>query len=122
MLGSTTFAAASRKLPAEDLMAGMLVLATLAMCAATFIGVPSGGLVPLVAAFFAFEYCVGMYFPLIGTLRSKYLPDAYRGVIMCAGRRARADRGASSRLARPFASPARGMFCAAGISLASRST
>ena len=35
-----------------------------------------------IAAFFAFEACVGMYFPLIGTLRSKYLPDAYRGVIM----------------------------------------
>jgi riboflavin transporter FmnP len=39
-------------------------------------------IVPLLAAFFAFEACVGMYFPLIGTLRSKYLPDAYRGVIM----------------------------------------
>jgi len=38
--------------------------------------------VPLVAAFFLFEACVGMYFPLIGSLRSKYLPDAYRGVIM----------------------------------------
>lgn len=35
-----------------------------------------------VAAFLAFEACVGMYFPLVGTLRSKYLPDAYRGVIM----------------------------------------
>jgi len=38
--------------------------------------------VPLVVSFFFFEVCVGMYFPLIGTLRSKYLPDAYRGVIM----------------------------------------
>ena len=28
------------------------------------------------------QACVGCYFPLIGTLRSKYLPDAYRGVIM----------------------------------------
>merc|ERR1712185_278404 len=60
---------------------GMLAVATLAMTGATTLGV-GGTLVPLVAAFFLFEACVGMYFPLIGTLRSKYLPDAYRGVIM----------------------------------------
>ena len=82
MLGSTTFSALSRALKIEDLMAGMLLLATCTMAAATTLGVPTGALVPLVAAFFAFEACVGMYFPLIGTLRSKYLPDAYRGVIM----------------------------------------
>merc|ERR1712238_494374 len=33
-------------------------------------------------AFFAFEACVGMYFPSIGTLRSKYIPDSHRSVIM----------------------------------------
>ena len=61
-------------------MLGMLALATTAMaCAAASCG---GALAPLVAAFFLFETCVGMYFPLIGTLRSQYLPDAYRGVIM----------------------------------------
>jgi hypothetical protein len=77
--------------------------------AATF--ATGGALAPIVGAFFAFEAraggeeaaprrraarlrvalvlvpspaqaCVGCYFPLIGTLRSKYLPDAYRGVIM----------------------------------------
>ena len=63
-------------------MSGMLLLATAAMAGATFLGVPTGALVPLVASFFVFEACVGTYFPLIGTLRSKYLPDAYRGVIM----------------------------------------
>lgn len=84
MLGSTTFAKISRstsKLWAEDLMLVMLVLATAAMASATMVGL-GGSLVPLVGAFFAFEACVGMYFPLIGTLRSRYLPDAYRGVIM----------------------------------------
>ena len=30
-----------------------------------------------VAAFFAFEACVGFYFPSIGTLRSKYIPDRW---------------------------------------------
>merc|ERR1711937_958665 len=39
-------------------------------------------LTPLIAAFFLFEMCVGMYFPSISTLRSKYLPDSHRSVIM----------------------------------------
>ena len=82
MLGSTTFSALARRgVRAVDTMAGMLVLATFAMGAATTLGL-GGALIPLVASFFAFEACVGMYFPLIGTLRSQYLPDAYRGVIM----------------------------------------
>ena len=28
------------------------------------------------------QVCVGMYFPSIGTLRSKYIPDSHRSVIM----------------------------------------
>lgn len=36
----------------------------------------------ITAAMFLFEICVGMYFPSIGTLRSKYLPDSHRSVIM----------------------------------------
>ena len=81
MIGSTTFGAlAQRGVAPEDSMAGMLLLAAVAMtCAAFSVG---GAMAPIVAAFLVFEACVGMYFPLIGTLRSKYLPDAYRGVIM----------------------------------------
>ena len=41
-----------------------------------------GTLAGLAAAFFCFELCVGLYFPTIGTLRSKYVPDAQRAVIM----------------------------------------
>ena len=37
---------------------------------------------PLTLGFFAFEACVGFYFPLIGTLRSKLVPDSHRSVIM----------------------------------------
>ena len=82
MLGSTLFSALTRAgVQPEDTMAGMLGMATVAMLAAKTIGL-GGAVVPLIAAFFAFEACVGMYFPLIGTLRSKLLPDAYRGVIM----------------------------------------
>merc|ERR1719159_715717 len=62
-------------------MLRMLVLATLAMGTAATV-CAGGTIVPLVASFFAFEFCVGMYFPLIGTLRSLYLPEEYRGAIM----------------------------------------
>jgi len=81
MIGSSTFSALSQRgVAPEDVMMGMLLLAAVSMsCAVLSVG---GGIVPIVAAFLAFEGCVGMYFPLIGTLRSKYLPDAYRGVIM----------------------------------------
>ena len=82
MLGSTTFSALSRAgVAPSNVMAVMLALATVSMAAASTIGL-GGALVPLIASFFAFEACVGMYFPLIGTLRSQLLPDAYRGVIM----------------------------------------
>jgi len=69
MIGSSTFGAAIRRVAPEDIMAWLLGLATLAMGAATFSC--GGTLAPIIAAFFAFEACVGCYFPLIGTLRSK---------------------------------------------------
>jgi hypothetical protein len=39
-------------------------------------------LAALMTSFFVFEGCVGMYFPSIGTLRSKYVPDSHRSVFM----------------------------------------
>jgi hypothetical protein len=58
----------------------MVTAAAAAMGVATFFG--ASNLAALVAAFFVFEACVGMYFPSIGTLRSKYIPDSHRSVIM----------------------------------------
>ena len=82
MLGSTTFSWLMRQGKApESIMMGMLTVATIAMTSATTLGI-GGSLVPLIASLFAFEACVGFYFPAIGSLRSAYLPDAYRGVIM----------------------------------------
>jgi len=81
MIGSSLFSAlAKRAVKPENTMAAMLTVATCAMASATW--ATGGGVAALIAAFFAFEACVGMYFPLIGTLRGKYLPDEYRGVIM----------------------------------------
>ena len=63
----------------------MLALATTAMGTAAVAaskGAAAASLSSFVAAFFAFELCVGVYFPSIGTLRSKYVPDSHRSVIM----------------------------------------
>ena len=84
LLGTTLFAATQKRgVRVETSAAVMMTSATLAMAAASLSAASAGAsLGTLVAAFFAFEACVGMYFPSIGTLRSKYLPDTHRTVIM----------------------------------------
>jgi len=87
LLGSTIFGQLVKKnVPTETFTSGMLAVATLAMGVAAWVSTTSSAIAMpfavLVAAFFAFEACVGMYFPSIGTLRSKYVPDSHRSVIM----------------------------------------
>lgn len=83
LFGSTLFGQLSKmSVPTEKSTAGMLSVAAVAMTSATFAVSSSMSLPALVASFFAFEACVGMYFPSIGTLRSKYVPDSHRSVIM----------------------------------------
>ena len=81
LLGTTVF---SKSLTSGASVEGvtllMLAIATTALTACTTIGFSS--LPMMIASFFVFEACVGMYFPSIGTLRSKYIPDAQRSVIM----------------------------------------
>jgi hypothetical protein len=81
LLGSTLFGALqARNIKVESAASWMVTAAALAMGVATYVG--GTNLAALVAAFFVFEACVGMYFPSIGTLRSKYIPDSHRSVIM----------------------------------------
>ncbi|GAX17455.1 hypothetical protein FisN_5Hh103 [Fistulifera solaris] len=85
LLGSTLFGQLAKMgVTTESFTLGMLSIATIAMSSATWItsSGASAALTGLMAAFFAFEACVGMYFPSIGTLRSKYVPDSHRSVIM----------------------------------------
>jgi MFS transporter, MFS domain-containing protein family, molybdate-anion transporter len=84
LFGSTLFGQlAKMSLPTETFTVGMLSLGTVAMSLASYaVSAASPSLPILVASFFAFEACVGMYFPSIGTLRSKYVPDSHRSVIM----------------------------------------
>lgn len=82
MIGSTAFSTLTRRaFPLSNGMQFMLLAAAAAMSVATA-ACGAGAVVPLVAAFFIFEACVGFYFPAIGSLRSRFVPDAYRGVIM----------------------------------------
>jgi hypothetical protein len=84
LLGSTLFGQLARmSVPTEVFTAGFLTVATIAMSLATWTVNQSTLSLPLLAAsFFVFEACVGMYFPSIGTLRSKLIPDSHRSVIM----------------------------------------
>jgi len=80
LLGSTLFGALMKRgIEVEKTTAGMLAAATVAMGTATLMG---SSLVAVVAAFLVFEICVGMYFPSIGTLRSRYIPESHRSVII----------------------------------------
>lgn len=81
LLGSSAFGALqSLRVRVETSGTVMLAVASAAMALAALTGGTS--LAALIAGFFAFEACVGMYFPSIGTLRGKYIPDSHRSVIM----------------------------------------
>lgn len=69
MVGSSTFSAlASKGVKIEAILTGMLALATCSIgCSAAF----GSQLGVLIASFFAFEACVGAYFPCINTLKSR---------------------------------------------------
>ena len=82
LLGSTTFQAlAARGVRTERKAAGTMGLAAAAMTGAA-VSAKRNAMASLCAAFFAFELCVGLYFPTIGTLRSKYVPEGQRAIIM----------------------------------------
>mmetsp|Transcript_3609 Transcript_3609/g.5494 ORF Transcript_3609/g.5494 Transcript_3609/m.5494 type:complete len:345 (+) Transcript_3609:455-1489(+) len=86
LLGSTAFSWLQRqKITVERTTLGTMTAAAISMAAATSaISYTTGALAltALTSAFFAFELCVGLYFPSIGTLRAKYVPDSHRSVIM----------------------------------------
>lgn len=88
LLGSTLFSSLQKKkVPTESIAKGMMLSAAAAMTVAVVAvknaaAFGANSFYALVGAFLLFEACVGMYFPSIGTLRGKYLPDSHRGVIM----------------------------------------
>jgi len=82
LLGSTLFSKAITTVRAPTIAFSVTGLAAAAMAAAAYCSsLSSPPLLALVGSLFLFEATVGVYFPTIGTLRSKYLPDSHRSVI-----------------------------------------
>ena len=88
-MGVATFSIGSSAPSMFGTLTSLPVLATglspvAAVCGNIFTSVSSPGsiLSVLMLSLFLFESCVGMYFPTIGTLRSKYFPDSHRTVVM----------------------------------------
>jgi MFS family permease len=81
-LGSVVFQFfQKRKVRVEVSTLIFLPLSSFAMMAVSLRGLQTSFL-PLIVSFYLFEICVGMYFPSIGLLRSKYLPESHRSIIM----------------------------------------
>ena len=84
MVGSTIFGKLTSRKGAsmERLFLGMLFVSALSMATATWAIYAGHDFITLVLSLFAFEGAVGMYFPLIGFMRGKYLYASHRSVIM----------------------------------------
>lgn len=67
----------------ETTVTGMLGVSAVSMAAAAACSAAeTKSISALLAAFFVYEACVGMYFPAIGTIRSKLIPDDRKSVIL----------------------------------------
>jgi MFS family permease len=55
---------------------------TLCLDDSTALSHPTFCLYLVMASFLVFEFCVGLFMPVAGTLRSKYVPDALQGAIL----------------------------------------
>jgi hypothetical protein len=83
LFGSTVFSSLIGRVPAERVAVLLTTLASAAMAVAAYCSsLPAPPLLALTLAYFTFEATVGAYFPTVGTLRSKNLPDSHRSVIM----------------------------------------
>ncbi|KAL9179344.1 hypothetical protein ACHAXT_008634 [Thalassiosira profunda] len=84
LLGSLCFGKLiKRNTMTESSATGMLTLSALSMgLGAYFTAGATTNLPGITAAFLLYEACVGLYFPAIGTLRSKYVPDEHKSVIL----------------------------------------
>jgi MFS family permease len=94
LLGSSLFGVSSKmKIPLEISTTVVLGIAAVAMGLSVFTvhlqdkmssssSSNLSSLTLLMVACFIYEACVGVYFPSMSTLRSKYLPDSHRSAIM----------------------------------------
>lgn len=77
MCGSNAFSILSKKMPVTQI-GSFLLLAAASALAVPFLTHDKKF---LMASFMVFEFCVGMYWPVIGTLKGIYVPEAQRSAI-----------------------------------------
>eukprot|EP00933_Yihiella_yeosuensis_P022008 TRINITY_DN17323_c1_g1_i1.p1 TRINITY_DN17323_c1_g1~~TRINITY_DN17323_c1_g1_i1.p1 ORF type:complete len:449 (+),score=82.67 TRINITY_DN17323_c1_g1_i1:76-1422(+) len=63
---------------AEKLAVGIFLVGAAALTVPVF----STSLIPILLSFIVFETCVGTFFPCLGLLRSKVIPDSIQGSVM----------------------------------------
>jgi MFS family permease len=80
MIGSSLFNLMISKfrMSAEIIATWLLASATIALLVPVFVA----DINLLLGSFFVFEICCGIYFPCMGTLRGKYVPEATRSAVM----------------------------------------
>lgn len=79
MIGSSLFKLFSRTIPVESFMRPVLLVASLALLLPILY--PQSQIIVLLS-FLLFEVCVGIFWPSLGTMRGKYIPEASRATIM----------------------------------------
>eukprot|EP00667_Euglena_gracilis_P008987 EG_transcript_9130 len=77
-LGGCLFSFLVRRVPVEALMIPVLCLAAGSLAVPVFVAHP----LPLLGAFCAFEFTVGLFWPAMGSMRSAHLPDTGRATLM----------------------------------------
>lgn len=85
LLGSLTFGRLLKRKNSmtESTATGMLAAAAVSMGAGAYLTAgATTSIAGIMGALCLYEACVGMYFPAIGTLRSKYVPDDNKSVIL----------------------------------------
>eukprot|EP00913_Durusdinium_trenchii_P030253 g28343.t1 len=63
---------------AEQLAVGVFLVGAAALAVPVY----SSSLIPVLLSFIIFETCVGVFFPCLGLLRSKVIPDSIQGSVM----------------------------------------
>lgn len=80
MCGASASTIASRALPTTKLLA-CFSLGTLSFCLAAYVASNNQLLALCFTAFLVFEFCVGVYFPTVGVLKSEIVPEHIRGTM-----------------------------------------
>ena len=79
MIGSTAFKLLSHKYAVESLMRPVLFVSALALLVP--VAFPGNQLL-IYSAFLVFEFCVGIFWPAMCTMRGKYVPEETRSTVM----------------------------------------